>query len=106
MNSLKPHQISAWPILRWSEAASLFKQLIRHCHVDQKQYLNLTVSIVSRRLADKMLSLIKARQATKLPACNHQPLRRKNGKIHFRRLHRDSQMVRPRTDEGWPAGEY
>ena len=62
MQQLKPNQISAWPILRWSEAASLFKQLTKHCKVDQKQYLNLTVSIVSRRLADKMIDLIKARQ--------------------------------------------
>jgi len=62
MQQLKPNQISAWPILRWSEAASLFKTLIRHCQTDQKQYLNLTVSIVSRRLADKMLGMLKARQ--------------------------------------------
>ena len=62
MQQLKPNQISAWPALRWSEAASLFKQLIRHCKADQKEYLNLTVSIVSRRLADKMLGMLKARQ--------------------------------------------
>jgi len=62
MQQLKPNQISAWPALRWSEAASLFKQLIKHCQADQKEYLNLTVSIVSRRLADKMIGLIKARQ--------------------------------------------
>jgi len=62
MQQLKPNQISAWPILRWSEAASLFKKLIIYCPVDQKQYLNLTVSIVSRRLADKMIGMIKARQ--------------------------------------------
>jgi len=62
MQQLKPNQISTWPILRWSEAAILFKQLIRHCKADQKQYLNLTVSIISRRLADKMLGMIKARR--------------------------------------------
>jgi len=73
MQQLKPNQISAWPALRWSEAASLFKQLISHCQVDQKEYLNLTVSIISHRLANKMIELIKAKQATKLPTFNHHP---------------------------------
>ena len=62
MQQLKPNQIDAWPVLRWSEAASLLKKLIIHCNVDQKQYLNLTVSIVSHRLADKMIEMIKSRQ--------------------------------------------
>jgi len=62
MQQLKPNQISAWPALRWSEAASLFKKLISHCKADQKEWLNLTVSIVSRRLADKILGMIKARK--------------------------------------------
>ena len=62
MQQLKPNQISAWPILRWNEATSLFKNLIHHCNADQKEWLSLSVSIVSRRLADKMLGLIKARK--------------------------------------------
>jgi hypothetical protein len=59
MNSSKPTQVSAWHILRWSEAAQLFKTLIQHCSAEQKEWLSLSVSFVSRRLADKMLVLVK-----------------------------------------------
>lgn len=61
MNQSKPNQISAWPILRWNEAVCLFRQLIQHQSVEQKDYLGQTVAIASKRLANKMLEIINRR---------------------------------------------
>jgi len=58
MQQLKPNQIDAWPVLRWSEAASLFKKLIHSNDMHQEKYLSLFTAILSKRLATKMLELI------------------------------------------------